>query len=78
MNRMHHRTDFQPQLVAERKPLRPIHVAATRQPVKITKPFSLEGELIEAGTPRATCARKLGEQRRLPTGVKKDDRVPGA
>ena len=49
-NRMHHRTDFQPQLVAERKPLRPIHVAATRQPVKITKPFSLEGELIEAGT----------------------------
>ena len=49
-NRVHHRTDFRPQLVAERKPLRPVQVAATRQPVKITKPFSLEGELVEAGT----------------------------
>lgn len=49
-NRTHHRTDLQPQLVAERKPLRPVHVAATRQPVKIIKSFSLEGELIDAGT----------------------------
>ena len=39
-----------PRLVAERKPLRPVHVAETRQPVTVTKPIVLGGELVEAGT----------------------------
>lgn len=49
-NRTHYRNASRPQVVSVRKPVRPSHVAATRQPVKITKPIMLGGELIDAGT----------------------------
>lgn len=32
--------DFQPRIVDVRKPLRPVSVAATRRPIKVTKPIS--------------------------------------
>ena len=40
--------EFQPQMIGERKPLRPVHVAATRRPIKVIKPFSLGGETLPA------------------------------
>ena len=46
--RTHRGAEFQPQMIEERKPLRPTHVAATRRPIKITKPISLGGETLPA------------------------------
>ena len=37
-----------PHMIDERKPLRPVHVAATLRPVKVIKPFSLGGETLPA------------------------------
>jgi len=44
-------TDLQPQiprLIDERKPLRPVHVAAARRPIKVTKPIVFGGEMLPA------------------------------
>jgi len=46
--RTHHGKKFLPQLIDERKPLRPVHVAATRRPIKVTKPILLGGETLPA------------------------------
>ena len=42
------RGQYQPRLIAERKPLRPVHVTATRQPIKVTKPITFGGATIPA------------------------------
>jgi hypothetical protein len=41
--RAHRSAGSRPQLIRERKPLRPVHVADVRQPIKVTKPISLGG-----------------------------------
>ena len=40
--------EFQPQMIDERKPLRPVYVTATRRPIKVIKPISLGGETLPA------------------------------
>ena len=49
--RTHRGAEVQPQMplmIDERKPLRPVHVRATRRPIKVTKPMSLGGETLPA------------------------------
>ena len=49
--RTHRGNEFEPQMplmIDERKPLRPVYVAATRRPIKVIKPFSLGGETLPA------------------------------
>ena len=43
-----HGKRFLPQLIAERKPLRPVYVAATRRPIKVTKLISLGSATLPA------------------------------
>lgn len=42
------RRDTQPQVIDVRKPLRPVHVAATRRPIKVTKPITFGVETVPA------------------------------
>ena len=37
-----------PQIIDVRKPLRPVHVAATRRPITVTKPISFGGDTVPA------------------------------
>ena len=46
--RTHRGGEFQPQMIDERKPLRPVYVTATRRPIKVIKPISLGGETLPA------------------------------
>ena len=48
MTRNHQGTTYRPRLIGERKPLRPVQVAAVRRPVKVTKPIVLGGETLPA------------------------------
>lgn len=46
--RTHGSAGSRPQLIQERKPMRPVHVADERRPIKVTKPISLGGVLVPA------------------------------
>ncbi len=46
--RSHRSAGSRPQLIDERKPLRPVHVADKRRPVKVIEPISLGGDIVPA------------------------------
>jgi hypothetical protein len=46
--RSHRSAGSRPQLIEERKPVRPVHVADARQPIKVTKPIAFGADLVPA------------------------------
>ena len=56
----HRGDEFQPQMIDERKPLRPVYVTLTQRPIKVTKPMSLGGETLPV------CRTRLAVPQPLP------------
>ena len=46
--RTHRNAGLRPQLIGKRKPLRPVHVADERRPIKVTKPIAFGGDIVPA------------------------------